>query len=87
MSNEIIIYTTRFCPFCVRAKQLLDHKDLAYNEIPVDGKPQLRQEMTVKANGAHTVPQIWVNDTHVGGCSELMALERSGQLDPLLNIA
>ena len=87
MENEIIIYTTRYCPFCIRAKQLLDHKGLSYIEIAVDGKPQLRQEMTQKANGAHTVPQIWINNTHVGGCSELMALERSAQLDPLLNIA
>ena len=82
--NDIVIYTTRFCPFCVRAKQLLDHKGLSYNEVSVDGKPDLRQQMTQKANGAHTVPQIWINETHVGGCSELMDLERAGQLDGLL---
>ncbi|NRB38857.1 MAG: glutaredoxin 3 [Pseudomonadales bacterium] len=82
--NNIVIYTTRFCPFCVRAKQLLDHKGLTYNEIAVDGKPQLRQQMMEKANGAHTVPQIWVNGTHVGGCTELMDLERAAQLDTLL---
>lgn len=83
MSAEIIIYSTRFCPFCVRAKQLLDQKNLAYTEISVDGNPQLRQEMTKKA-GSHTVPQIWINDSHIGGCTELMALERSGDLDALL---
>lgn len=85
MMNEIVIYTTRFCPFCVRAKQLLDHKGLTYNEVPVDGNPGLRQQMRDKANGAHTVPQIWVNETHVGGCTELMELERAGQLDVLLS--
>lgn len=82
--NDIVIYTTRFCPFCVRAKQLLDHKGLTYTEVAVDGKPGLRQQMIEKANGAHTVPQIWINDTHVGGCSELMDLERASQLDGLL---
>lgn len=81
--NDIVIYTTRFCPFCVRAKQLLDSKGLPYREISVDGKPSLRQEMTEKA-GMHTVPQIWVNATHIGGCTELMAADRSGDLDNLL---
>lgn len=84
MSNAIEIYTTRFCPFCIRAKQLLDHKGLAYQEVAVDGKPDLRSRMTEKAGGAHTVPQIWVNGTHVGGCTELMAAESSGELDALL---
>jgi glutaredoxin 3 len=82
--SAIEIYTTRFCPFCVRAKQLLSSKGLAFNEVPVDGNSQLRQEMTNKAQGAHTVPQIWVNGTHVGGCTELIAADRSGELDRLL---
>lgn len=80
---EVTIYTTRFCPFCVRAKQLLKSKNVAFNEIPVDNNPSLREEMTKKA-GIHTVPQIWVGETHVGGCSELMALESAGTLDSLL---
>ena len=81
---NIVIYTTRFCPFCVRAKQLLTAKQLPFDEIAVDGKAEFRREMTAKAGGVHTVPQIWVGDTHIGGCTELIAAERSGQLDKLL---
>ena len=81
--KEVTIYTTRFCPFCIRAKYLLDNKNVPYTEISVDGDRELRAEMTAKA-GSHTVPQIWVGDVHVGGCDELMAIERSGELDQLL---
>lgn len=81
---EVTIYTTRFCPFCIRAKHILSGKNVAFNEIPVDGKPQLRDEMTRKANGQYTVPQIWIGETHVGGCTDLMALDRSGKLDQML---
>lgn len=81
--KEVIIYTTRFCPFCVRAKYLLDNKNIPYTEISVDGDRALRAEMTAKA-GRHTVPQIWVGDHHVGGCDELMAIERSGELEKML---
>ena len=84
MSKEVTIYTTRFCPFCVRAKQLLNYKNVAFDEIAVDGQPQLRQEMARKA-GRTSVPQIWIGSTHVGGCDELYALERAGKLDSLLN--
>ena len=80
---SVTLYTTAWCPFCVRAKQLLDHKRSAYNEIKVDGQPQLRQEM-MQLSGQHTVPQIWVGTQHIGGCDELYALDRSGQLDTLL---
>lgn len=79
----VILYTTRYCPFCVRAKALLDHKAVAYTDISVDNNPELRQEMMAKS-GRHTVPQIWVGEHHVGGCDELMALERSGDLDEML---
>lgn len=81
--QNVVIYTTRFCPFCIRAKQLLDSKNVKYREIPVDNDPGLRAEMTAKA-GRRTVPQIWIGERHVGGCDELMALERSRQLDNLL---
>ena len=81
---KVIIYTTRFCPYCVRAKQILDSKSVDYNEIPVDGNPELRSEMTAKANGQYTVPQIWIDEYHVGGCTDLMALERSGSLNEML---
>ncbi len=82
----VTLYTTRFCPYCVRAKGLLDHKSVAYREIGVDGSAELREEMMAKS-GRHTVPQIWVGTTHVGGCDELMALERAGQLDSMLSAA
>ncbi|RMF14971.1 MAG: glutaredoxin 3 [Gammaproteobacteria bacterium] len=80
---QVVLYTTRFCPFCIRAKALLQSKGVAFDEIAVDGNPALRQEMMEKS-GRHTVPQIWINGRHVGGCDELMALERSGQLDDWL---
>ncbi len=82
MSN-VVIYTTRTCPYCFRAKQLLNSKGVSYQEIAVDGKPALRQEMSVKSR-RDTVPQIWIGDTHVGGCDDLYLLERRGELDPLL---
>jgi glutaredoxin 3 len=80
---SVVIYTTKFCPYCVRAKYLLQDKKLNYKEIAVDGDTKLRQEMMQKS-GSHTVPQIWIKGQHVGGCDELFALQRSGQLDELL---
>ncbi len=79
----VVIYTTRFCPYCVRAKALLTHKKVEFSEISVDSDPSKRREMMERA-GQHTVPQIWVGETHVGGCDELFMLERAGNLDPLL---
>lgn len=67
----------------MRAKQLLASKNIAFEEIKVDGKPQVRAEMTRKA-GRTSVPQIWIGETHVGGCDDLYALERAGKLDALL---
>ncbi|SDS86075.1 glutaredoxin 3 [Halopseudomonas litoralis] len=81
--TDITIYSSNYCPFCIRAKQLLDSKGVDYNEIRVDGKPDVRAEMTRLA-GRTSVPQIWINGTHVGGCDELVALERSGKLDTML---
>ncbi len=82
---EITMYSTAYCPFCTRAKALLDKKGRDYQEIRVDLKPMLRREMMERSNGAHTVPQIFIGDVHVGGCDDLFALERQGRLDPLLN--
>lgn len=82
MSN-ITIYTSNWCPYCIKAKQLLTQKGVAFNEITVDGKPQVRAEMKEKA-GKNSVPQIWINDQHIGGCDDLCALEQSGKLDALL---
>ena len=84
MSKPIVIYTTRYCPYCIRAKQLLASKSVPYQEIAVDHEPALRQEM-MRKSGRHTVPQIWIGETHVGGCDDLYLLERQGKLDPLLN--
>ncbi len=81
---DVQIYTTRFCPFCIRAKQLLDKKSVSYNEIAVDGRPELRSEMKGRS-GRHTVPQIWIGDQHIGGNDDLWALDRNGKLDDLLS--
>ena len=78
------IYTTTFCPYCVRAKSLLEQKGADFTEIKVDGDSQLRQQMTERANGGYTVPQIFINQQHIGGCDDIMALEARGQLDALL---
>ncbi|GAB3488118.1 glutaredoxin 3 [Marinomonas epiphytica] len=80
---SVTIYSSDYCPFCIRAKQLLNSKSVAFNEIVVDGKPQLREEMKQKS-GRHTVPQIWIGDLHVGGCDDLFALEHAAKLDNLL---
>lgn len=80
---SVVIYTTRLCPFCVRAKHLFNQKNISYKEIAVDDDAALRQEMMSKS-GQRTVPQIWINDTHIGGCDDLYALQRSGKLDTLL---
>lgn len=82
MSN-VVIYTTRICPFCIRAKQVLDSKGAEYREIAVDANPELRLEMMEKS-GRRTVPQIWIGTTHVGGFDDLWSLERGGELESLL---
>ena len=82
----IEIYTTKFCSFCVRAKKLLKKKEVSYEEISVDFSREKRAQMTQRAGGAHTVPQIWIRDQHVGGCDELYQLEREGALDTLLGV-
>lgn len=81
---EIEIYTTFMCPYCARAKSLLDKKGQSYNEIDVSYDATKREEMTQKAGGRRTVPQIWINGTHVGGSDDLYALEREGKLDAML---
>ena len=79
----IEIYTTVYCPYCRWAKDLLRKKGVAFKEIDVSDY-QLRTEMTARANGRTTVPQIFIGTTHVGGCDDLYALEDAGKLDPLL---
>ena len=84
-SNQqpVVLYTTRFCPYCVRAKALLNSKDVAYQELAVDSDQGLRREMIQKSKRT-SVPQIWIGETHVGGCDELFQLERAGTLDNML---
>jgi len=83
---KVTIYTTRVCPYCLMAKQLLNRKGIAFDEIDVTGNPALREEITVKAGGRSTVPQIWIGETHVGGCDDLYELDRTGQLDRMLAV-
>jgi glutaredoxin 3 len=80
----IEIYTKIFCPYCWRAKHLLDSKGLEYVEISVDFGGEPRQQMLGRANGRSTVPQIFIGEQHIGGCDDLVALERSGELDSLV---
>lgn len=83
---EVTIYTTKVCPYCVRAKQLLDRKGIEYKEINAEDDA-VREAMIQKAGGQRTVPQIFINSHHVGGCDDLYALDKAGKLDPMLNAA
>ncbi|MEO1251130.1 MAG: glutaredoxin 3 [Pseudomonadota bacterium] len=83
--QPVTIYTRPLCGFCARALALLSQKGAKVNEVSAAFDKSLRQEMLQRSNGKSTYPQIFIGDTHVGGCDELMALERSGKLDALLN--
>ena len=82
--SAVEVYTTTYCPYCVRAKTLLEHKNVEFTEINVDQAPQLRAQMRERANGGNSVPQIFINEQHIGGCDDMMLLERQGKLDALL---
>jgi len=82
--QTVEIYTSNFCGFCVAAKRLLKSKGVEFTEYNVGRDAAMRQEMMARANGGHTVPQIFIGDKHVGGCDELHALERAGKLDAML---
>lgn len=84
--SQVTIYTKAYCPYCVRAKSVLDNKGVSYQEIRIDEKPELRPEMIELAGGRSTVPQIFIDSRHIGGCDDMLALDASGQLDPLLNL-
>lgn len=84
MAATVEIYTWRFCPFCIRAKGLLDRKGVAYTEYAIDGDEAARAVMSQRAEGRRSLPQIFINDQGIGGCDELHALERAGRLDALL---
>ena len=80
----IEVYTTPYCPYCSAAKELLHRKGAAFVEINVAGNRELRARMVERAGGSMTVPQIFIGETHVGGCDDLYALDEAGGLDPLL---
>lgn len=81
---EVTIYTRQFCGYCSAAKRLLDGKGVAYVEHDATFEPDLRREMIQRANGRSTFPQIFIGESHVGGCDDLFELDRSGRLDPML---
>jgi len=82
---SIEIYTKTFCPYCWRAKALLEAKGVKYREISVDYGGEVREQMIQRANGRTTVPQIFIREHHVGGCDDLMTLDRDGRLDELIS--
>lgn len=84
---KVEIYTWRFCPFCIRAKGLLDRKRVNYSEYLIDGDETARQAMARRADGRSTLPQIFINNRGIGGCDDLFALDQKGLLDSLLGIA
>lgn len=85
--TKVTIYTKPYCPFCTRAVSLLEDKGVAFTEVEAGFNPEKRQEMMQRSGGRATFPQIFVGDQHIGGCDEMMALERAGELDPLLQAA
>ncbi|MBE9179131.1 glutaredoxin 3 [Oculatella sp. LEGE 06141] len=87
MAPNVEIYTWSTCPFCIRAKALLDRKGVHYTEYVIDGDEAARADMAERANGRRSVPQIFINDQHVGGCDDLHALNSQGKLDQLLQTA
>ena len=80
---KVLMYATGWCPYCARARQLLQQKAIAFEEIDVDARPQARAEMLARSR-RHTVPQIFIGETHVGGCDDLYELDAHGGLDTLL---
>lgn len=87
MAANVEIYTWTTCPFCIRAKALLAKKGVEYTEYVIDGDEVARGQMATRANGRRSLPQIFINDRHVGGCDDLYALNAQGKLDALLEVA
>ncbi len=84
MEPKVEIYTWSWCPFCIRAKALLKDKGVEYTEYCIDGDDAARAKMGQRANGRRSLPQIFINDQHIGGCDDIYALEAQGELDLLL---
>jgi glutaredoxin 3 len=85
MAAKVEIYTWATCPFCIRAKHLLASKGVEFTEYSVDGDESARSAMAQRGDGRRSVPQIFINDVHVGGCDDIHTLDRKGKLDGLLN--
>lgn len=83
---KVEIYSTGSCPYCVRARNLLERKGVEYTEYRVDLHPELRPEMEKRANGGTSVPQIFIDGRHIGGCDDMHELDYDGKLDPLLGL-
>jgi len=83
---QVEMYTTMWCPYCARARALFERKGVAFDEIDLDAEPNRRNEMMRRASGRRTVPQIFIDGEHIGGCDDMMALDRAGRLDPKLGI-
>ncbi|MBH8561500.1 glutaredoxin 3 [Nostoc sp. CENA67] len=84
MAAKVEIYTWRTCPFCIRAKNLLNKKGIEFTEYSIDGDEVARAKMAQRANGRRSLPQIFINDSHIGGCDDIHALDSEGKLDELL---
>ena len=82
---KVEIYTSPLCGFCYQAKTLLNTKRVDFDEIDIIAHPDRKTEMLERSNGRHTVPQVFINNAHIGGCDELYGLDSEGKLDPLLN--
>ena len=82
--SKIEIYTWQYCPFCIKAKTLLNKKNIQFTEYKIDGDEAARDEMSIRANGRRSLPQIFINDEGIGGCDDLYALEKENKLDNLL---
>ncbi|MDX1390868.1 MAG: glutaredoxin 3 [Rheinheimera sp.] len=84
--SQVTIYTKAYCSYCVRAKSVLNSKGVNYQEIKIDDQPELRPQMIERAGGRTTVPQIFIDGRHIGGCDDMLALDAAGKLDELLNV-
>ncbi len=87
MAATVEIYTWSWCPFCRRAKHLLSQKGIEFKEYEIDGDEAARDQMAARADGRRSLPQIFINDQHIGGCDDLFDLDAAGKLDPLLQAA
>jgi glutaredoxin 3 len=84
MTAKVEIYTWSTCPFCLRAKSLLNNKGVNFTEYSIDGNEDARAKMAQRANGRRSLPQIFINDNHIGGCDDIHGLDRQGKLDEML---